>query len=205
MGYQDERILKAKKELKEQEKKKTSQEAMEKEAEESIYDEVTHIIGKEVTFRRRSIPELGISIYMPETFFRFADDISKLIYPAGKAPDHVFGGEEINFQMSLEKTVYELPASGMKGFISMAGKMLEAAGPRVRVIEKKVEKIGEDDVGILSFVSKAVDTMVYNIQFYADFEGGLLVGNIHFPSKYKKRLIPLAKEVIYSMEMVKED
>lgn len=58
---------------------------------------------------------------------------------------------------------------------------------------------------MLSFVSKAVDTMVYNIQFYADFEEGLLVGNIHFPSKYKKRLIPLAKEVIYSMEMIKED
>lgn len=69
MGYRDEEILKAKKELREKEKKKTSQEIMEKEAEESIYDEVTHIIGKEVIFRRRSIPELGISIYMPETFF----------------------------------------------------------------------------------------------------------------------------------------
>lgn len=205
MGYQDERILKAKKELKEQEKKNASQKAMEKEAEESIYDEVTHIIGKEVTFKRRSIPELGISIYMPETFFRFADDISKLIYPAGNTPSHIFGGEEINFQMSLDKTIYPLPESGMKEFVNMAANMLEAVGPKVKVIEKKVEKKEEDYLGMLSFVSKAVDTMVYNIQFYVDVDGALLVGNINFPSKYKKRLIPLAKEMICSMEIIKED
>lgn len=205
MGYQDEQILKAKRELKEQEKKKTSQEAMDKEAEESIYDEVTHIIGKEVTFKRRSIPELGISIYMPESFFQFAHDISKLIYPAGNTPSHIFGGEEINFQMSLDKTIYPLPDSGMKEFVSMAAKMLEAVGPKVKVIEKKVEKKEEDYLGMLSFVSKAVDTMVYNIQFYANIDGVLLVGNINFPSKYKKRLIPLAKEIISSMEMIKED
>lgn len=205
MGYQDEQILKAKRELKEQEKKKASQEAMDKEAEESIYDEVTHIIGKEVTFKRRSIPELGISIYMPESFFQFADDISKLIYPAGNTPSHIFGGEEINFQMSLDKTIYPLPDSGMKEFVSMAAKMLEAVGPKVKVIEKKVEKKEEEYLGMLSFVSKAVDTMVYNIQFYANIDGVLLVGNINFPSKYKKRLIPLAKEIISSMELIKED
>ena len=50
MGFQDEEILKKKKELEQQKKLRESQDRLEKEAEESIYDEMVHIIGEEVIF-----------------------------------------------------------------------------------------------------------------------------------------------------------
>ena len=46
MGFQDEEILKKKKELEQQKKLRESQDRLEKEAEESIYDEIVHIIGR---------------------------------------------------------------------------------------------------------------------------------------------------------------
>ena len=45
MGFQDEEIIKKKKELEQQKKLRESQNRLEKEAEESIYDEIVHIIG----------------------------------------------------------------------------------------------------------------------------------------------------------------
>ena len=44
MGFQDEEIIKKKKELEQQKKLRESQDRLEKEAEESIYDEIVHII-----------------------------------------------------------------------------------------------------------------------------------------------------------------
>ena len=44
MGFQDEEIIKKKKELEQQKKLRESQNRLEKEAEESIYDEIVHII-----------------------------------------------------------------------------------------------------------------------------------------------------------------
>ena len=64
MGFQDEEIIKKKKELEQQKKLRESQNRLEKEAEESIYDEIVHIIGEEVHFQRREIPDLKISIYL---------------------------------------------------------------------------------------------------------------------------------------------
>lgn len=197
----DQEILKLKKEMAEAKKQLESQEHMEEEAKESIYDEVVHIIGKEVHFERRQIQELGVSIYMPETFFSFAEDVKKLIYPAGNAPQFVFGGEEINFQVSVSQTVHAVPDSGMKEFVKISADMLSAVGPRVTIIEKKVWEKEDFHIGVLEFVSRAIDMMVYNIQFYVSIEGKLLMGNVNFPSKYKKRLIPIAEEIINSIEI----
>lgn len=205
MSYNDEEILKAKKAIEEEKKRREAKENMEVEAEESIYDEMVHIIGKTVKFERRAIPELKVSIYMPETFFQFADDIKKLIYPGASAPSHVFGGEDINFQMSLSQTAHAVPDHGMKEFVKISAQLLEAIGPKVTIVEKRVEEKEDYHIGVLDFVSKAVDMTVYNMQFYISVDGKLLMGNINFPSKFKKRMIPLAKEIITSLEMIKED
>ena len=53
MGFQDEEIIKKKKELEQQKKIRESQDLLEKEAEESIYDEIVHIIGEEVHFQQK--------------------------------------------------------------------------------------------------------------------------------------------------------
>ncbi len=210
MAYKDEEILKAKREIEQAEKKIEANKNQEAEAQESIYDEKVHIIGVETHFERRQIPELKVSIYMPENFFQLADDIKKLIYPAGNAPSHVFAGEDINFQMALSQTVHKVPDSGMKEFVDTSAQILQAIGPKVTIVEKIVEEKVDDNgdsfhIGMLAFVSKAVDMMVYNIQYFVSIDGQLLLGTINFPSKFKKRMIPMAKEIIRSIEIIKTE
>lgn len=208
MQYKDEELLKVKKQIAEEEKRRETKKNMKQEAEESIYDEKVHIIGEEVTFERRVIPELMVSIYMPESFFRFTDDMAKMLYPMGNTPSHIFGGVNINFQMLLSQTTHQVLDNGMKSFVDMAAKLMDAMGPKVTIVEKKIEekKMENDEIfhiGTLSFVSRAIDTNVYNMQFYVSIDGKLLMGSVAFPSRYKKRLIPLAKEVISSIELLK--
>lgn len=210
MAYKDEEILKAKREIEQAEKKIEANKNQKAEAQESIYDEKVHIIGVETHFERRQIPELKVSIYMPENFFQLADDIKKLIYPAGNAPSHVFAGEDINFQMALSQTVHKVPDSGMKEFVDTSAQILQAIGPKVTIVEKIVEEKVDDNgdsfhIGMLAFVSKAVDMMVYNIQYFVSIDGQLLLGTINFPSKFKKRMIPMAKEIIRSIEIIKTE
>lgn len=204
MGYQDEEILKAKKAIEEEKKRLETKENMEKESQKSIYDESVQIIGKEVLFQRREIPELNVSIYMPESFFMLTGDLAKLIYPGVNAPSHVFGGEDINFHITLNQTEHAVPNDRIREFVKISAQLLETMGPKVTIIEKKVEVKEDINIGILEFVSKAVDMMVYNMQFYVSIEGKLLMGCVNFPSKYKKRMIPLAKEIIGSLEILKE-
>ena len=153
---------------------------------------------------------LKVSIYMPENFFQLADDIKKMIYPAGNAPSHVFAGEDINFQMALSQTVHKVPDSGMKEFVDTSAQILQAIGPKVTIVEKIVEEKIDDNgesfhIGMIAFVSRAVDMMVYNIQYFVSIDGQLLLGTINFPSKFKKRMIPIAKEMIRSIEIIRTE
>lgn len=209
MQYSDEEILKMKKEMLEDEKRKESKKNLEQELEESIYDDSVHIIGEEVSFERCDIPELEISIYMPKDFFRLSDDITKQLYPMGNTPTHVFGGMNTNFQLIFNQTSHQVKDSEMRSFVEMSTKVLDIMGPKVRIIEKGVDekKLNEENtihIGYVSFVSRAIDANVYNMQFYVSVEGKILMGSMAFPSRYKKRLIPLAKEVINSIELLEE-
>lgn len=205
MEHMDEEILKQKKLLRQQEEKRSSAENMEQEAEESIYDEVVHVIGKETHFERRQIPELGISIFMPETFFMLTDDIRSIIYPAGNAPSHVFAGEDIPFQLAVSMTEHIVPEERMKDFMKQTARVLEAVGPKVKITETSVEEKEHFRIGIMEFASRAADMAVYNIQFCVSRENGLLMGTVNFPGKYKKRMVPLAKQMIQSLELTKEE
>ena len=85
--------------------------------------------------------------------------------------------------------------------------MMQAIGPKITIIEKKVEEIQKENrepyhIGTLSFVSRAVDMMVFNVQFYISINGQLLLGTIVFPSKHKKRMIKVAYEMIESIEIL---
>ena len=86
---------------------------------------------------------------------------------------------------------------------------MDIMGPKVRIIEKGVEqKALQDDkmfhIGYVSFVSRALDGNAYNMQFYLSIKEKVLIGSVVFLSKYKKRLIPLAKEIINSIELLEE-
>lgn len=129
-----------------------------------------------------------------------------LVYPGANAPTHVFGGENINFQMSFHQTEHIVPDDGMKKFMDITADLMKAVGPRVTIIEKKVLEKEDFHIGVLQFVSRAIDMMVYNFQYYISMEDDrLLIGGITFPSKYKKRFFPLAKEMIDSICKLKEE
>lgn len=138
---------------------------------------------------------------MPETFFKLNDELKKFIYPAGNTPQFVFASEDIHFHFSIRQTSHKVPDSGMKEFVKVSADLLNAIGPKVTIVEKNVVEKNDFHIGILDFVSRTVDMMVYNMQFYISVDGQLLLGNVNFPSKFKKRMIPIAQEMIHSIEM----
>ena len=73
------------------------------------------------------------------------------------------------------------------------------------IVERIIEEKGDAHVGILSFVSNAIDMTVFNNQFYISINDKLLIGNVNFPSKYKKRFMNMAKEIIMSVEKEEEN
>lgn len=215
MSYTDEEILKGKKAIQQQQKEameKVKEEA-ETEASASITDDEITLFGQSVHYERVSIPELKISLLMPESFFRLADDMVQIIYPAGNRPSHVYSGENIIYQVSFTKTVNQVPNDGIPKFLPMARKLMEKMGPKTRILNADTIAhsfmLGEEEktynIGIIEFISAAVDMNIYNVMFFFSIENQLMIGNIVTQNKYKNRIAQIAKETIDSLEIYEEE
>ncbi len=199
MAFMDEEILKGKRDLEEAKKKYESEKNLEAEAESSIYDEQVMIMGKPVRFERRKIEDINLSIMMPTDFSRISSEMTRLIFPAGNPPTHFYACGDIQFQITLNRTGQTLANDKIPEFLKLSEKMIKAVGPRANIVDRKNVETENLKIGVLSFVTAAIDMPVFNYQFYISIDDSLIIGSILFPSKFKKRFMKIAEEVIMSL------
>ena len=208
--FMDEEILKEKRRIQQEQAQLLENETkeFESEKEESIFDGEITVEGQKVRFERVEIPELQISIMMPDFFFLLSEEVKQYIYPAGNRPSHIYGGENIYYQVSLSKTSHKIPDEGMVKFLPLAKKLMEVMGPKTKILAANVIKHQAEDscyhVGILEFISQAVDMSIYNVMFYISINNQLLMGNINFPYKKRNSYMKIAKETIDSIIVLQE-
>lgn len=159
---------------------------------------------KEIRFSRRTFADLGISIYMPETFEQMEEEVKEALYPLKSAPKYVFVDYEIPFQITLNQTKHKVPDEGMSRFMDISSKIIENQGPKAKVLGKGVVRIKEHNVGILEVATRAIDGNVHNVMFNISINGQIVMGNIHFPAPYVKRLAVVAKEMMDSIEFIED-
>lgn len=204
MGYKDEEIMAEKKAAALKKIQELEGKKLEVQLKESIYDECIHVDDKEIRFSRRTFADLGISIYMPETFEPMEKEVKEAFYPLKNAPKYVFVDYEIPFQITLNRTEHKVPDEGMSRFMDISSKIIENQGPKAKVLGKGVVRIKDHNVVILEVATRAIDGNVHNVMFNISINGQIVMGNIHFPAPYVKRLAVVAKEMMDSIEFIED-
>lgn len=206
MQHKDEEILMKQKAAAKAVAEGIIEEEKQRESDESIHDDVVHIEGKNLTFSRRCIEEAGISLYMPDIFERMDDEARKLFYPLGNAPEYIYADPELGvpFNIAVGKTQNIVPDEGIPKLMGITEKLMNNYGPNARVLSNGTIRLNDHNIGIMETVTRALDGGVYNVMMYMSINNHVVIGNIHFATKYSKRMIPVAKQIIDSMEFLEE-
>ena len=97
-----------------------------------------------------------------------------------------------------------MPDTSIFDFTKFAKQAIERIGPKAHFMgEDKITQEG-NNLSILQFVSQTIDSVNYNIMFFASLEGRLLIGSVTFDQKYAKRLVPLTLEMVKSFRIKQE-
>lgn len=206
MANRDEEIIAAKRAAMEQKMAANEKAELEEEMKESIRDGRIHIFGKEVVFVRREFEEYGISILMPEIFVEAPDDLKTSIYPYGKAPKHVFMGDEIPFHLALNKTENIVPNEGIPKFLGIAKGVMERIGPKARILSTEARKKGEHYIGVLKMSTMGLDGAVFNLQCYVSLEDQKIeLFALTCPASKYTRLISVMDEMVESIAFLQDE
>ena len=203
--FHDTFIVKARQEREKMEQKLHSDEVVEAELKQSIYDDVVTIFGIPVIFKEFDIIEDKAVIRMPSDFIARSEDEIASVYFLGSKPQYVFSNGYLNFMLAFHWTESRIPEDAVFDFLRFAKQAIERIGPKARILEEeRLEKDGQK-TAILQMIAQTMDSVNYNIMFFTGLEGRLLIGSLTFEQKYRKRLLPLALEIVKSFSIKKEE
>lgn len=202
--FRDEFIQKARREREKLEEARHSEEVVEEEVRQSIYDEVVTVFGIPVIFRDHNIIEDRAVMRMPEDFTPRTEEEIASVYFLGSRPKYVFSNGYLNFMVAFNWTDNAMPDAGIFDFTKFAKQSIDRIGPKAHFMnEEKLTREGSS-LSILQFVAQTIDSVNYNVMFFASLEGRLLIGSATFDQKYAKRLLPLVLEMVKSFRIRQE-
>lgn len=200
----DEFIQKARREREKLEEVRHSEEVVKEESRQSIYDEVVMVFGIPVVFRDHSIIGDRAVMRMPEDFTPRTEEEIASVYFLGSRPKYVFSNGYLNFMAAFNWTNNAMPDSSIFDFTKFAKQSIDRIGPKAHFMnEEKLIQNGSS-LSILQFVAQTIDSVNYNVMFFASLEGRLLIGSVTFDQKYAKRLVPLVLEMVKSFRIRQE-
>ena len=165
-----------------------------------VYDTVD---GK-VELEKRSILLDKVDILVPKDFNVMSEEKVKLKYPIGKGPTLVFTNEEATINVAFSTTPDLASEYLIPEYLETFKNTYENIFPSAIWYSSGVEKINGKNIGKLEFLSPAaIDTKVYNLIFFTDLDGALLIVTVNAKEKQMNDWKPIAHEIMNSITIKK--
>lgn len=142
-----------------------------------------------------------IELKVPKEFKVMSEDMMVIKYPSQNRPKLVYtngtGGINVAVSLSQSEASQEMIPSFVDDFVAV----FENAYPSADWKGKGVNTINGKEVGYLELVTPALDTKIYNLMFFTDLDGKLLICTFNCVKKSMGEWKSTAKEIMNSLKV----
>jgi hypothetical protein len=142
-----------------------------------------------------------IELKIPADFELMNEEMLKLKYPSERRPTLVYtdksGGINVALNLTKSKATQDLINSYKDYFVSTFKNLY----PTAEWKETGVKVINGRKVGYQELITPALDTKIYNLMFFTDLDGQLLLCTFNCVEKSLKEWEPYAKEIMQSLTL----
>jgi hypothetical protein len=141
------------------------------------------------------------TIKIPKTFDILPDSIVRIKYPNMRNPQLIYSNKESTINVGFNHT--KSPASQaqigeMRGQLVSA---LKASNKNGEWLGDGIETIHGRQVGYANFISPAFDSKIFNLMFFTDVDGRVMIGTFNCMEKDIPEWKDVAWEIMRSMEV----
>lgn len=139
-----------------------------------------------------------VEILIPKSFSIMSDEMAEFKYPMESRPTIIYTDEAASVNVAFNYTDTALSDDQISDFLSQMEEMVSNLYPSAdwKNVEKKT--INENDVGVLEFVSPAIDTEIYNLIWFCALDGRLLISTFNCTLEQLEEWEPIGKEIMES-------
>jgi hypothetical protein len=148
---------------------------------------------------KRKILNDKVEILIPQEFEVMSEEMMKFKYPSERRPTLVYtdktGGINVAFNHTANKASQQQIEAFKDSFVSTFKNLYPSAEWK----GTGVKEINGRKVGYIELMTPAIDTKIYNLMFFTDLDGTLLLCTFNCVDKKQKDWVGPAKQIMNSL------
>ncbi|MBC8151497.1 MAG: hypothetical protein H7Z72_01165 [Bacteroidetes bacterium] len=140
-----------------------------------------------------------VEILLPKGFALMSDAIKRSKYPAANRPDLVYADSDGNVNVAFNHTQNKATQAQMGAMTESLSASLKKAYPTAKFSGTGVSTINGRKVGYCELVTPAIDQEIYNLIFFTDLDGRLLLCTFNCTVSKRGEWQPVAKRIFNSL------
>lgn len=160
------------------------------------------ISGKWIEFEKRLLVENKIMMMIPKDFTVMEPEKARIKYPSEQRPKVILTDHTgtINFMFShMDENIADGDAENVRNHLFG---IMRRVNPGIKHLATGTEVISGKNVAYVEFSNPAIDGKLYNLMFYLQLEGRILMGSFNCGSKVMKYWKKPAFEMMCSIEVL---
>jgi hypothetical protein len=162
---------------------------------------ITTAFAVSVELELKSLLNDRVELKIPKNFEIMSEELVKLKYPSERRPTLVFSNESGGINVALNLTQNEATQQMIPAYKDNFVQTFQNLYPSAEWKDSGVKIINGRDVGYLELVTPAIDTEIYNLIFFTDLDGKLLLCTFNCTKKDMKKWRAVAKEIMNSLKI----
>ncbi len=142
-----------------------------------------------------------VALKIPKDFDIMSEELLKFKYPSERRPTLVYSNESGGINVVLSLTQNQATQQMIPVYKDNFVQTFKNLYPSAEWKSSGVKTINGKEVGYLELVTPAMDTEIYNLMFFTDLEGKLLLCTFNCTKKSMEEWTPTAKEIMSSLKI----
>ena len=161
------------------------------------------IEGVTYTFSEREFP-LGFSMVVPECFHTLAPEQARIKYPYEDRPVVIISSENTTVNLAFDSGGPAVESLGER--MAMYSSLIKHMHPSYVFFGQNIYDLTDGNkVACFDYRSHAIDSDIYNLNFFTDFDSQELLGWFNCPIDLREKWEHLAKQMIKSIKSLPPD
>lgn len=142
-----------------------------------------------------------LSIDIPRDFEIMSEEIAQVKYPTESRPTLIYTNEDTTVNVAFNLTDDLLSANELPLFRVNLLESLIAAYPSATWLSDELRKINDKTVGMIEFITTALDMDIYNLLIVFELEGRVMLASFNAPAEQLEQWKPIAHDVMNSLQV----
>lgn len=163
-------------------------------------------IGQRIfEFAQQSFFDDKLSMYLPKEFEDMPLKFSSIKYPYEQRPEIIRSDEAGSVDFTFKRIDHELEDALVEELTTGMKAMIQRVNPTHVFYESGIEEIGGKTVGFFEFKSTVIEGYLFNIMYFLEFEGQVLMGTFCCDYKAYSDWRDVAYQAIRTITVAKEE